>query len=68
MTQTVEMVIRREGQGTYGLGEVVSPNVTLFRAGNYNLTKEELEAAIRRQKKATINAARPNPTHNRKTR
>jgi imidazoleglycerol phosphate synthase glutamine amidotransferase subunit HisH len=46
----VEMVIRHEGQGTYGLGEVVIPGVALFRAGMYNLTKEELEAAIKKQR------------------
>jgi hypothetical protein len=55
---SVEMVIRREGQGTYGLGEVVIPGVTLFRAGadwqNYNLDWDGLQQAIRRQKKATI--------------
>jgi hypothetical protein len=51
---TVEYVIRREGQGTYGLGEVVIPGVALFRAGNYNLTAEELQETIRRQKRATI--------------
>jgi hypothetical protein len=54
----VEMVIRREGQGTYGLGEVVIPGVALFRAGegwqNYNMTWEELQTAIRRQKNAVI--------------
>ena len=46
----VEYVIRREGQGTFGLGEVIIPGVALFRAGNYNLTADELQTAIRRTK------------------
>lgn len=46
----VEFVIRREGQGTYGLGEVIIPGVALFRAGNYNLDWDELQAAIKRTK------------------
>lgn len=61
---SVEMVIRREGQGTYGLGEVVIPGVTLFRAGadwqNYNLDLDGLQQAIRRQKKATISQGNQN--------
>ena len=55
MTQQVEMVIRVEGMyDSYGLGEVVIPNVTLFRAGNYNLTKEKLNTKLKQIKKAVI--------------
>ena len=35
---------------TYGLGEIVSPGVVLFRTGMYDLTPEELEVAIRKAK------------------
>jgi hypothetical protein len=31
---------------TYGLGEVVIPGVTLFRAGNYDLSLEEAQAKL----------------------
>jgi hypothetical protein len=55
---TTEYVIRRYGDGTYGLGEEVISGVYLFRSSdqgkNYNLTWEELQVAIRRQKKAVI--------------
>ena len=42
-------IIRVESERpyTYGLGEVISPNVALFRAGKYNLTAEELDRAIK---------------------
>lgn len=49
-TPKVEFVLRREGQGTYGLGETVIPGVTLFRAGNYNLTRDEVKQAIRKNR------------------
>lgn len=42
-----EYIIRREGiAGSYGLGEVVSPGVTLFKAGFYGLTEDELKAKL----------------------
>lgn len=42
-------IIRVEGTaGRFGLGEVISENVHLFKAGHYNLTAEELQAAIAR--------------------
>ena len=31
---------------TYGLGEVVSPGVALFRAGNYDLSFDEVAAKL----------------------
>jgi hypothetical protein len=45
--ETVEYIIRIEGTaGRYGLGEVILPGITLFKAGRYNLTHDELKAAI----------------------
>jgi hypothetical protein len=38
--------IRKQGNGLYGLGEEISPNVCLFRVGMYDLTKEELAKAV----------------------
>jgi hypothetical protein len=47
MTETVEYIVRKEGTaGRYGLGEVVSPGVTLFRDGFYNLTGDALARKI----------------------
>jgi len=41
-------VVRTEGfANSYGLGEVVSTGVALFRAGKYNLTREQLDQAIK---------------------
>lgn len=39
---------------TYGLGEVVSEGVTLFRAGNYNLTEEQFDRALAKAKKDNL--------------
>lgn len=44
MTTTFE--IRKQGNGLFGLGEEVVPGVTLFRAGHYDLTKEELAKVV----------------------
>ncbi len=42
-----EYIVRREGiVGRWGLGEVVSDGVYLFRDGFYNLTREELERKV----------------------
>jgi hypothetical protein len=38
--------LRKQGNGLYGLGEEVSPNVFLFKAGMYDLTKEELARVV----------------------
>ena len=44
----VNYIIRVEGHvNSYGLGEEVVPGVALFRAGKYNLTKDELAIAIK---------------------
>lgn len=47
-----QYVVRKQSNfaHTYGLGEVVSEGVTLFRSGNYDLTQEELEVALRKAK------------------
>ena len=44
MTQQFE--VRKQGNGLFGLGEEVVPGVTLFRAGRYDLTKEELAKVV----------------------
>jgi hypothetical protein len=47
MTQTQEMVIRVEGfADSYGLGTEVAPGCTLFKAGDYNLTRVELNRKL----------------------
>ena len=38
--------------GMYGVGEVVSPGVALFRTGEFDLTREEAEALLARKQKA----------------
>jgi len=55
MSEQMQYVIRVEGMhNSFGLGEIIIPGVTLFRAGegwkNYNLTADELEAAIKKNK------------------
>jgi len=49
--------IRKEGQGTFGLGEEVAPNCYLFRAGNYGLTKEEVDRKIAVSKPKQVETA-----------
>lgn len=44
---TQQFVLRVEGiANSYGLGTEVVPGVTLFKAGDYGLTKEELNARL----------------------
>jgi hypothetical protein len=43
---STEFHIRKQGNGLFGLGEEVAPNVLLFRVGRYDLTKEELAQAV----------------------
>lgn len=52
MAEQTQYVIRTQSNfaGLYGLGEVVIPGVTLFRAGNYDLDAEQLEVVIKRNK------------------
>ena len=48
MAETKVLIVRKESAvaNTYGLGEEVAPNCTLFRAGFYGLTKDELMAKV----------------------
>lgn len=45
-TEKKEYVIRKEGAHTYGLGEVVSHNVALFKDGFWGLTEDQLKAKL----------------------
>ena len=46
--ETKDYVVRVEGIAyQFGLGEVVIPGVALFKAGDYNLSKQELNAKLR---------------------
>lgn len=51
-----EYTIRTQGDRayTYGLGEKVSDGVYLFKDGHYDLSKQELDAAISRIGKGVI--------------
>jgi hypothetical protein len=48
MEATTQYVVRKQSNFayTYGLGEVVSEGVTLFRAGNYDLSFDDLQAKL----------------------
>ena len=50
----IEFFIRTQSNfaNTYGVGEIVSPGVALFRAGEYDLTKAEALALLARKQKA----------------
>jgi hypothetical protein len=52
----VEYVIRTQSNfaNTFGLGEVISPGVTLFRAGTYDLTREEAETLLASKRKQVV--------------
>lgn len=41
MESTQEFELRVYGDGTFGVGQVVTPGVAFFAKGNYGLTKEE---------------------------
>lgn len=48
-------VLRVQGVAyTYALGEVVAPNCTYFAAGNYDLTKEQLNKKLKALGKVTL--------------
>lgn len=49
MSEVKEYIIRTHSDRayTYGLGEIVSPGVALFRDGFYGLTKEETNAKLK---------------------
>jgi len=54
--ETKEYVVRVQGNRawTFGLGEIVSPGVAFFKAGHYDLSKEELEVALKRIGKVVL--------------
>lgn len=56
MSDQQEYIIRTESAYayTYGLGKVVSPGVAYFERGTYGLTKEELNAALKKLGKETL--------------
>ena len=53
---SAEYIIRAQGNRayTFGLGEVVAPNCTYFAAGNYDLTKEQLNKKLKALGKVTL--------------
>jgi hypothetical protein len=56
MKEQTQYTIRVQGNRawTFGLGEIVSPGVAFFKAGHYNLSKEELEVALKRVGKVVL--------------
>lgn len=50
-----EYVVRTEGVAyQYGIGEVVVPGVAFFKAGDYDLTKDQLNAKLKQLGKVTL--------------
>jgi hypothetical protein len=51
-----EFIIRTQSDRAYsfGVGEVVVPNVVLFRNGEYDLTRSEAEALLNRKRKQQV--------------
>lgn len=51
-----EYIVRVEGLPySYGLGEIVSPEgAVLFKAGDYNLSKDQLDKKLKALGKATL--------------
>lgn len=53
--ESKDYIVRVEGfPYTYGIGEVVAPNCAYFAAGNYGLTKDQLNAKLKSLGKVTI--------------
>jgi hypothetical protein len=53
--ESKEYIVRVEGfPYSYGIGEVVVPGVAFFKAGFYNLTKDELNAKLKQLGKVTL--------------
>jgi hypothetical protein len=49
--ESKEYVVRVEGTAnSFGIGEVVAPRCTLFKAGMYNLTREAAERGAKHLK------------------
>ena len=54
-TVKLSHIIRVQGVAyTYALGDVVAPNCTYFAAGNYDLTKEQLNKKLKALGKVTL--------------
>ena len=53
---SAEYVIRMQGNRayTFGLGEIISSRVAFFKAGNYDLTHEQLNAKLKALGKVTL--------------
>jgi hypothetical protein len=56
MEKNYTIRVQSDRAWTYGLGEIVSPGVTLFNDGFYGLTKEELNAKLKGLGKVTLRA------------
>ena len=55
VSEQKEFIIRTQGVAyTYGLGEVVSPGVALFKAGHYDLTRQQLNTELKKLGKVTL--------------
>jgi hypothetical protein len=53
--ETKEYVVRTEGHfDSYGIGEVIVPGVAFFKAGDYNLSKDQLNAKLKQLGKVTL--------------
>jgi hypothetical protein len=52
-----QYVLRKQGNGLFGLGEEIIPGVTLFRAGMWDLTKEDLARVVLN---TTVQSDKPN--------
>jgi hypothetical protein len=57
MSEQKEYIVRVEGfPYSYGLGELVAPGCAYFTADHYNLSKEELNAALKKVGMVTVRA------------
>jgi hypothetical protein len=56
MKETKEYIVRVQSDRawTYGLGEVVSPGVALFMESHIGLSKEQLNAELKKLGKVTL--------------
>lgn len=58
MLETKQYVVRVFGKAdSYGLGEIVSPGVALFKAGMYDLTRDQLEQKLKQSPKGQTKSA-----------
>ena len=55
MTTQTQKIVRVEGMAnSYGIGEEVAPNCVLFKAGDYNLTWDQLKSKLKALPKGTV--------------